>query len=78
MQVQAVLSAPGELTRKLSKQNLRRKDVQVMGVLWETADYICMDPMCGYVHDGYGNYVTNLEKQLNTLEAEIKILKERT
>lgn len=64
IQVQAVISAPGELAHKFSKQNLRRRDVYLMGVLWETADYICTNPECGKVVDGYGNYVTNLEKEV--------------
>lgn len=70
MQVQAVISAPGELAHKLSKQNLRRRDVYLIGVLWETADFICTNPKCGKVLDGYGNYVTNLEKEVERLKAK--------
>lgn len=68
MQVQAVISAPAELERQFSKQNIRRKDVHLMGVLWETADFICTNPKCGAVDDGYGNYVTNLEKEVKRLK----------
>lgn len=68
MQVQAVLSAPGELTHQFSKSNLRRKDVYLLGVLWETADYICTNPACGKVTDGYGNYVTWLKKEVERLK----------
>lgn len=67
MQVLVVISAPGYLNRILSKQNLRRKDVRLKGVLWETADFICTNSECGKVKDGYGNYVTNLEKEVNRL-----------
>jgi hypothetical protein len=70
MQVQAVISAPGELAHKLSKQNLRRRDVYLIGVLWDTADFICTNPKCGKVLDGYGNYVTNLEKEVERLKAK--------
>ena len=70
IQVQAVISAPGELAHQFSKQNLRRKDVYLMGVLWETADFICTNPECGKVVDGYGNYVTNLKKEVERLKAK--------
>lgn len=72
IQVQAVVSAPGELAHQFSKQNLRRKDVYLMGVLWETADYICTNSKCQHVLDGYGNYVTNLEKRVQELDAQLK------
>lgn len=76
MLVQAVLSAPGELAHQFSKQNLRRKDVYLMGVLWETADYICTNEACQYIIDGYGNYVTGLEKENDRLKQELADLKE--
>jgi len=63
MQVLAVISAPAELSHNFTKANLRRKDVYLMGVNWETANYICENPECRHVIDGYGNYVTNLEKE---------------
>lgn len=75
MQVQAVISAPGELAHQLSKQNLRRKDVQLLGVLWETADYVCTNWACAHVVTGYGNYVTKLEKENERLKAELSALK---
>ena len=70
IQVQAVISAPSELAHQFSKQNLRRKDVYLMGVLWETADFICTNPECGKVIDGYGNYVTNLKKEVEQWKAK--------
>ena len=70
IQVQAVISAPGELAHQFSKQNLRRKDVYLMGVLWETADYICTNPDCRKVINGYGNYITNLKKEVERLKAK--------
>lgn len=69
IQVQAVISAPGELAHQFSKKNLRSKEVYLMGVLWETADYICVEPNCGRVLDGYGNYVTGLKKRVKELES---------
>lgn len=70
MQVQATISAPGELAHKLSKQNLRRADVYILGVLWETADFICTNGECRYVYNGYGNYVTNMKKELDETKAK--------
>lgn len=52
MQVKAIISAPGSLTNQLSKTNLRKKEVYLMGVLWETADYICTNSDCGYIRLG--------------------------
>ena len=76
MQVQATISAPGELAHKFSKSNLRRKDVYLMGVLWETADFICTNPNCGTVKDGYGNYVSNLKKEVDRLHATLAQIRE--
>lgn len=70
MQVQAVISAPAELAHQFSKQNLRRKDVHLMGVLWETADFICTNVKCQHVESGYGNYVTGLKKEVERLRAK--------
>lgn len=71
MQVHVVISAPGELAHKFSKQNLRRKDVNIMACLWETADFICTNPNCRRVNSGFGNYVSNLEKEVNRLRSVI-------
>lgn len=70
--VQAVLSAPSSLMHQFSKSNLRRKDVYLTGVLWETADTICTNEKCRAVQDGYGNYVTNLKKENERLQATLK------
>jgi hypothetical protein len=70
MMVQATVSAPSELVHQLSKANLRRKDVYLMGVNWETADHICDNPACGQVIDGFGNYVTRLEAEVKRLKAQ--------
>lgn len=67
MQVHATISAPSSLMHKFSKTNLRSKDVWLVGVNWETADHICR---CGHVVDGYGNYVSRLEKRVKELEAK--------
>ena len=42
----------------------------LMGVLWETADFICTNPECRKVLDGYGNYVTSLEKEVERLKSK--------
>lgn len=70
MHVQVVISAPGGLAHQFSKRTLRRKDVYLMGVLWEAADIICMNPKCGKVTGGYGNYVNNLEKEVERLKVK--------
>ena len=75
IQVQAVISAPGELAHQFSKKNLRRKDVHLMGVLWETMDTICTSEKCQHITDGYGNYVTNLKKENERLKKENERLK---
>ena len=76
MQVQAVLAAPSELLHKFSKSNLRRADVYLMGVLWETADFICTNFECRTVTDGYGNYVSRLKKDHDALRKELKVARE--
>lgn len=77
MTVQAVISAPGDLEHKFSKQNLRRKDVYLEGVLWETADFICIKPTCGRITNGYGNYVTNLKKELEITKNKLNEINDR-
>jgi len=72
MQVQAVVSAPSELMHNLSKRNLRRQDVYLLGVLWETADHLCTNDQCRHVTDGYGNYVTGLKKRVEELEKQLE------
>ena len=69
IQVQATLSAPAELSHNFSKTNLRRRDVYLLGVNWETADTICKN--CGTVVHAYGNYVSRLEKENTRLRAEL-------
>lgn len=66
MQVNVSVQAPGELYHHLPKRSYRRGDVQVLGVLWETADFICTK-CCSLVIDGYGNYVTRLQKEVKRL-----------
>ncbi len=70
MQVQATISAPGELAHQFSKKNLRQKEVHLMGVMWETADFICTNPNCSHVTNGYGTYVSNLRKEVERLKAK--------
>lgn len=72
MMVQTCITAPGELYRNLPKAAYRRKDVELSGVLWETADFICTSSECGHVTNGYGNYVTNLKKRNEGLEAAVQ------
>lgn len=72
MMVQMTIVAPGELFHNFTKANLRRKDVHSMGVNWGAADFLCQNPKCGYVDDGFGNYVKNLVKENEELKKKIK------
>jgi hypothetical protein len=67
------VSAPPEMLHYFSKKNMRSKDFHILGVLWETADYICTNESCRHITNGYGNYVTNLKKENERLK---KILEE--
>ena len=67
MNVLAGISAPSELSHQFSKSNLRQKEVWLTHVNWETADYICTNPLCCHITNGYGNYVTGLEKRIQQL-----------
>jgi hypothetical protein len=78
MMVNTCITAPGDLYRNLPKAAYRRKDVELKGVLWETADFICMNEKCGHVTDGYGNYVTGLKKENEELKARIAELTKTT
>ena len=40
-----------------------------MGANWETFDCICE---CGYATNAYGNYVTNMTKRVEALEALLR------
>ncbi len=67
------ISAPASLYGKLTKRNLRRKGVEIMGVLWEGTDFIC--PNCNHAVFGYRNYVRRLEEESQQLK---QLLAERT
>lgn len=71
IQVLANIAAPAELAHQFSKANLRKKDVYLLGVNWETMDFLCGNEKCGRVTDGYGNYVTNLAKENELLKVKI-------
>lgn len=74
MHVVATISAPADMYGQLHKANLREKGVYLMGVNWETADFMC--EVCGCLtKDGYGNYVTRLEKENQKLKEKNQELK---
>lgn len=77
MQVQAVIQAPSELEHQFSKRNLRKKEVFLRGVLWETATHICDDHVCGAIVDKFGNYVTRLEDEVQELRAKLAAFETR-
>ena len=74
---QCTLSAPGELYAKFSKSNLRRKDVYLMGVNWETFDVLCQNPKCSHTINGYGNYVSRLQQENQAVKAREDALKSK-
>lgn len=76
MMVQALVCAPGELDHRLPKKAMRRADVHLQGVLWETADFLCKDQACGFVQDGHGNHMTQLKAANESVSAENKSLRE--
>ncbi len=69
MMVQMVVSAPSSMESNFTRMNMRKKEFKTLGVLWETADYICEN--CGYTISRYGNYVTNLKKDLDAAYLEL-------
>jgi hypothetical protein len=74
MTVMATVSAPGEFFGNLTKANIRRKDVYLSGVNWETANFICTNEECRYIYAGYGNYISKLEKKCLLLDDFIELL----
>lgn len=75
MQVQATISAPSSMYSNLTKSNLRKKEVHLTGVNWETADFMCNS--CGHMTNGYGNYVLKLEAEVEWLRKRIHRLERR-
>jgi hypothetical protein len=71
IQVQVTVQAPGDHYHKFTKAMFKHNDVQIISANWETTDFICGNPDCGRVSDGYGNYVTKLERRVKELEAQI-------
>lgn len=72
MQLQITISAPSSFYGNLSKTNLRKKECRIVGVKWETADYICTNHECRYVAKGYGDYVINLQKENKQLKTMLE------
>lgn len=71
MVVHMVVSAPSSMESQFSKKNIRSKDFKVVCVNWETADYFCENNECRHFVLGYGNYVTNLKKDLDAAYLEL-------
>lgn len=68
MMIQVTMVIPSEMTSQLSKKNIAKKEVQLWGVNWDSADHICTNPKCRFTVDGYGHYIKNLEKRVKFLE----------
>lgn len=67
--------APSEMLHNFTKKNLNSKEFQILGVLWETADFLCQNEECRHVSNGYGNYVTKLAKENKELKEELAVIK---
>ena len=70
--VHATISTPGELVHNFSKRNLRRGDVHLVCVNWETMDFLCENPKCQRPTLAFGNYVSNLEKENKELKKQLE------
>lgn len=75
---QATLVAPASMYGAFSKSNLRKKEVYLQGVNWETFDFICMNPKCCNTTNAYGNYVSKLEKENKELKERLKAAPKNT
>ena len=71
MMIQVTMSIPSEMMSQLSKKNIAKKEVEIWGVSWDSADHICTNPKCGFTYDGLGSYIKNLEKENAELKAKI-------
>lgn len=69
MTVQMLVSAPSSMESHFTKMNMRKKEFKPVAVSWETANYFCEN--CGHIIHGYGNYVTNLKKDLDAAYLEL-------
>lgn len=72
--LQTTIVIPGDLAHKMTKHAYRRKDVELWGCNWDCADFICTNPKCRKVTNGYGNYVKNLEQKVKELESKLEFL----
>ena len=71
MMVQMIVSAPSSMESQFSKKNMRSKEFRILGVNWETANYFCENTECRHAVLGYGNYFTNLKKDLAAAYLEL-------
>lgn len=75
--VQMAVSAPSEMMYDFTKKNMKSADFKIHGVIWETADFICTNQSCQHVTNGYGNYVTRLKKENETLKLKISLMESK-
>jgi len=68
MQVQALLQAPGSSYHNI---RLSDSDVECLSVDWRTADFICHNPDCRYVDDGFGKLVKDLRSEIQELKRQL-------
>ena len=68
---QLSLIAPMSLYKKITKRNLRKASVNLLGFNWEAADIICLN--CGaHVYCGAQTYIHKLEAKITSLKIKIE------
>lgn len=67
MGVNLFLDAPTRFYARLSKSNLRAKDVQVMGAGWDRAYFYCSLPKCGW-----NTHLSEIDRLRGELAAALK------
>lgn len=72
IQVNVLVQAPGRMYFNLPKAAFRRADVEILGIEWKTADFVCGNPKCGRVDSKMDSYVTMLEDRIKELELQLK------
>ncbi len=70
--VQLIILAPDDMQHNIKKSDFRRADVEIQGANWETMSEFCRNPQCRHVVAPYGNYVTDLKADVETLRGALK------
>ena len=63
---------PSALMGALTAENLKNATVRVVGVNWETFDFMCSSEACRHHEHAYGNYISRLEDENKMLHQRMK------